>query len=116
MMLINLVLGFFSLLIVLSFLKFVFPNVKEGATGSCDLEKDPTYLAKLNAAKLKAMEEEFGEAKKLKEDIEILTELVKKNANNIQAMGDEIQNKSSELTGGLELDDGDEIPEVSGLE
>ena len=51
-MLINLVLGFFSLLIVLSILKFVFPNVKEGATGSCDLEKDPTYLAKLNAAKL----------------------------------------------------------------
>ena len=82
MMLINLVLGFFSLLIVLSILKIVFPNVKEGATGSCDLEKDPTYLAKLNAAKLKAMEEEFGEAKKLKEDIEILTELVKKNANN----------------------------------
>lgn len=103
-MLMNLTLGFFSLLIAISFLSILFPVLKEGATGSCDLEKDPVYLAKLNAAKLKAMEDEFGEAKKLKEDIDILTELVKKNANNIQAMGQELQNKSSELTGGLEID------------
>ena len=114
-MLINIVLCFFSLLIILSMLDYVWPVTKEGATGSCDLDKDPTYLAKLNAANIKAMKDEVGEAKKLREDVTILTEPVKKNAKNIQAMGEELQAKSSELTGGYNAESGDEIPSVTGL-
>jgi anaerobic C4-dicarboxylate transporter len=103
-MLINVTLVFFSLLIAISFFNILFPVLKEGATGSCDLEKDPIYLAKLNAAKLKAMEDEFGEAKKLKEDIKILTNLVENNAKNIQAMGEQLQDKSSELINNFEME------------
>ncbi len=109
-MLIDIVLCFFSLLIIFSILDYVWPVTMEGATGSCDLDKDPTYLAKLNAANIKAMKDEVGEAKKLREDITLLTELVQNNSKNIQAMGDELQEKSSELTGGINV--GSEMPET----
>jgi len=56
-MIINIVLCFFSLLIILSTLDFILPNLKEGATGSSELDNDPTYLAKVNAATIKAMKD-----------------------------------------------------------
>lgn len=111
----NIVLCFFSLLIILSVFNNLFPVLKEGATGSCDLENDPTYLAKVNAANIKAMKDEVGEAKKLREDIDILTELVEKNATSIQSMGEDLQEKSSELTGGFDPESGD-IPDIDGLD
>ena len=99
-MIINIVLCFFSLLIILSTLDFILPNLKEGATGSSELDNDPTYLAKVNAATIKAMKDDMGESKKMKEDIEILTDLVEKNAKSIQSMGEEMEDNASELTGG----------------
>jgi hypothetical protein len=90
--------------------------MKEGATGSCDLDNDPTYLAKVNAANIKAMKDDIGEVKKLKEDIDILTELVGNNSTSIKKMGEALQEKSSELTGGLDPESGDELPSVTGME
>ena len=109
------VLCFFSLLIIISVIDYMNPVVKEGATGSCDLDKDPTYLAKVNAAGIKAMKDDIGEVKKMKEDIDILTKLVGNNSKNIKKMGETLQEKSSELTGGLDPDSGDELPSVSGM-
>ncbi len=105
----------FSLLIVISIIDYVRPNLKEGATGGCDLNKDPIYLAKVNAADIKGMKDDIGEVKKLKEDIVILTNLVNNNAKSIQAMGDELKSKSDELTGGWEADSGEDLPSVGGL-
>ncbi len=105
----------FSLLIVLSILDYVRPNLKEGATGGCDLSKDPTYLAKVNAADIKGMKDDIGEVKKLKEDIVILTNLVSNNAKSIQKMGDELKAKSDELTGGWNSESGEDLPSASGL-
>ena len=114
-MFINIILCFFSLLIIISILDSVNPVMKEGATGSCNLDKDPTYLAKVNAASIKAMKDDIGEVKKMKEDIEILTKLVGNNSTSIKKMGEALQEKSSELTGGFDPDSGDELPSVSGL-
>tara|TARA_B110000261_G_C13066283_1_gene350286 strand:- start:1457 stop:1837 length:381 start_codon:yes stop_codon:yes gene_type:complete len=113
---VNVVLCFFSLLIIVSILNYVNPVMKEGATGSCDLDNDPTYLAKVNAANIKAMKDDIGEVKKLKEDIDILTELVGNNSTSIKKMGEALQEKSSELTGGLDPESGDELPSVTGME
>lgn len=114
-MIIILVICFFFFLIILSLHNFINPSFKEGATGKYELDKDPTYLAKVNAANIKAMKDEIGESKKLKEDIKILSEIVKNNAKSIKAMGDEIKGSSDKLTGGLDLEGGDELPSINGL-
>ena len=114
-MIIIVVICFFSFLILVSLHDFINPSFKEGATGTCELDKDPTYLAKVNAANIKAMKDEIGESKKLKEDIKILSEIVEKNAKSIKAMGDEIKGSADELTGGLDLEGGDELPSINGL-
>ena len=114
-MIIAIVMCFFSLLIILSGMDYVFSNLKEGATGSCELDNDPTYLAKVNAATIKAMQDDMAESKKMKEDIQILTELVEKNAKSIQSMGEDLQDKASDLTGGIDLEGGDDIPEITGI-
>lgn len=111
----NIVLCFFSLLIIISVIDYMNPVVKEGATGSCDLEKDPTYLAKVNAASIKVMKGDIGKVKSLKEDIKMLTQLVGNNATSIKKMGESLQEKSSELTGGFDPESGDELPRVSGV-
>lgn len=114
-MIVSVVIFFFTFLILLSFLDFINPSFKEGARGSCNLDKDPTYLAKLNAANIKAMKNEIEDSKKLKEDIKILSGIVENNAKSIKSMSDELKSSADELTGGLDLEGGDELPSVDGL-
>ena len=94
----DIVLCFFSLLIIISMPDYLNP-MKEGATGECNLKKYPT----------------IGEVKKLKKDVKKLTKLVGNNSKSIKKMGEALQKKSSELTGGFDPDSGDELPSVSGL-
>ena len=92
----DIVLCFFSLLIIISMLDYLKP-MKEGATGKCNLKKYPTT----------------GEVKKLKKDVKKLTKLVGNNAKSIKKMGETLQEKSAELTGGYDPDSGDVLPTIS---
>jgi hypothetical protein len=94
----DIVLCFLSLLIIISMLDYLNP-MKEGATGECNLKKYPTT----------------GEVKTLKKNVKKLTKLVGNNSKNIKKMGETLQEKSSELTGGFDPDSGDKLPSVSGM-
>jgi hypothetical protein len=115
MLLVNFTLFIISLLILLQCFSFIRLNLIEGASGSCDLDNDPVYLAKTNAADIKVMKEQVGDIKRMRDDMEILKDLVAKNTDGVKKMSDELQNQTSQLTGGFDGDI-DSIPTMEGIE
>lgn len=108
-MFVNITLFFISLLILFQCLEIFNTELVEGATGSCELDNDPIYLAKTNASDIKVMKEQVADIKRMRDDMEILKGLVLQNTQGVKQMSDELEKQTSELTGGFE-GDMDEIP------
>lgn len=114
MFLVNFTLFAISLLILLYCVSSVRFNLIEGASGSCELDNDPVYLAKTNAADIKVMKEQVGDIKRMRDDMDILKDLVLQNTNGVKKMSDELEKQTSELTGGFD-GDVDNIPTTDGI-
>ena len=110
MLIVNITLFAISLLILHECMKMFNTNLVEGATGSCELDNDPVYLAKTNAADIKVMKEQVADIKRMRDDMDILKDLVLQNTQGVKQMSDELEKQTSELTGGLE-GNVDDIPD-----
>ena len=80
-----------------------------------DLNADPLYLAKLNAANITYLKEQVDKLNGLKEQVATLNAQTDNNSTAITALGEQLTLTSQELTG-RDPDSKEPFPEVTGLD
>lgn len=99
-------------------------DIIEGATGSSNtnpeykeppLSKDPLYLATLNASNITYLYNQIGQVQDVKNQITDLSGQVLQNARAIQALNEQLQQTSSNVTGGRDPNSKKPLPQPTGL-
>ena len=80
-----------------------------------DLNADPLYLAKLNAASITYLKEQVDKLNGLKEQVATLNAQTDNNSTAITALGEQLTLTSQELTG-RDPNNPEPFPEVTGLD
>lgn len=98
-MLIYIMIILLSSLILYNINKRCFGTVIEGATGEYedpDLNEDPLYLAKINAANIAYLKGQLDTITDMKTDLDAMNEQVESNSTAIQSLNTSIQNTGTD--------------------